>query len=377
MAMKIQNSIMPVGRRNAWVELDLSLLCNNIAAMKARLAPETEIIQVVKANAYGHGMTAVASKAFECGVRWFLVARLDEALTLRAALPEANILLLGAVWPLDCGLLMKHRITPVLVSEEQARQLAEKARAAAKPLTCHVKIDTGMGRFGFPWDTAAASLAGLRDNGGLDIRGICMHFASAGKSGDPFAALQADRFKRVLGQCQGLGLTGLFRHAANSAAFTTQPELDFDGVRAGILAYGYGGRRSGVRAQTRPFLQWKTRVVQVKQVPAGFPVSYLSTHVTPAATWLATIDAGYSDGLPRLMSNKGHVLVGGRRARVVGRVTMNFTIVDVGPQGGVKEGDEVVLIGIQGGESLWADELARWCQTIPYEILTNIRSEAL
>ena len=165
--------------------------------------------------------------------------------------------------------------------------------------------------------------------------------------------------------------------AANSAAFAGHPQWDLDGVRMGILSYGYGGRLMGLRTSTRPFLQWKTRVVQVKTVPAGFPVGYLSTHVTTATTRLATIDVGYSDGFSRLMSNKGCVLLGGCRAPVVGRVTMNFTTVDIGPQGGAREGDEVVLIGQQGSEAVWADELSRWCQTIPYEILTNIRSDAV
>lgn len=364
-------------RRNAWIELDVDVLCRNIGAVKAALGPSSEIIQVVKANAYGHGMRAVAVKAYECGVHWFLVARMDEAVMLRAALPGANILLLGAVWEADLQILQDLRIIPVLVSEEQAELLAEAARSSGKPLVCHVKIDTGMGRFGLPWENAAESLVKLQRGGGLDIKGISMHFASAGNPSDTFTAIQAARFQSVISSCRNKGLEGLFRHVANSAAFSVHPEWDLDGVRVGILAYGYGGRRSGSRVQTRPFLQWKTRVIQVKQVPAGFPIGYLSTHVTTEPTWLATIDVGYSDGLSRLMSNKGQVLVGGRRAKVVGRVTMNFTMIDVGPQGGVGVGDEVVLIGTQGNESVWADELARWCQTIPYEILTNIRSEAL
>ncbi len=362
-------------RRNAWIELDQDVLCRNISAMKASLSGVAEIIQVVKANAYGHGLTTIAVKAFDCGVRWFLVARLDEAMALRSVIPDANILLLGAVWPADVETLHENRIIPVLICEDQARQLARAAQAKGVSLVCHVKIDTGMGRFGFPWDKAPPMLLSLQQAGGLDIRGICMHFSSAGKVGDSFASVQASRFNQVVEGCRVCGLAGLFRHVANSAAFMAHPELDFDGVRVGILAYGYGGRRNESRVQTRPFLQWKTRVLQVKDVPAGFPVGYLSTHVTPEATCLATIDVGYSDGFSRLMSNKGHVLVGGRRAKVVGRVTMNFTIVDVGLQGSVQAGDEVVLIGMQGNETLWADELARWCQTIPYEILTNIRSE--
>jgi alanine racemase len=362
-------------RSNAWIELDRDVLCRNIAAMKAVLKPSTEIILVVKANAYGHGLTGVASKAFECGVCWFLVARLDEAVALRAELPDATILLLGAVWTQDISVILDRRIIPVIVCEDQANDLAACARTAGVTVPCHVKIDTGMGRFGLPWEQAPEILKRLQRAGGFEIQGISMHFSSAGKPGDAFVGVQSERFQKVVAGCRERGLDGLFKHVANSAAFVGHPEWDMEGVRVGILAYGYGGRRINSRVHTQPFLQWKTRVLQVRKVPAGFPVGYLSTYVTPEATCLATIDAGYSDGLSRLMSNKGYVLIGGRRAKVVGRVTMNFTTVDVGAEGRVRVGDEVVLIGTQGAETLWADELARWCQTIPYEILTSIRSE--
>lgn len=353
------------------------MLRENLRALRGALTSGTQIILVVKANAYGHGMTAVAREATAAGVSWFLVSRMDEAVELRQALPEGRILLLGAAWACDLPELLANRITPVLVSEEQGRTLAVEARRLGAVLPCHAKIDTGMGRFGFGWEDAAAALARLQAEGGVTVEGVSMHFASAGRPNDPFALIQEERFRRVVADCERLGLKGLFRHIANSAAFAGQPHWDLDGVRMGILGYGYGGRLMGLRVSTRPFLQWKTRVVQVKDVPAGFPVGYLSTHVTPAPTRLATIDVGYSDGFSRLMSNKGCVLLGGRRAPVVGRVSMNFTTVDVGPQGGTREGDEVVLIGQQGTEAVWADELARWCQTIPYEILTNIRSDAV
>lgn len=371
--MKISTTVNR--RSNAWVELDLDLLCQNVTAMKAALPVSSQVILVVKANAYGHGITTVVSKAFACGVHWFFVATLDEAVRVRSVLPDANILLLGAVWPEDVPEIALHRIMPVLISEELAYQLGEAARNEGVTLTCHVKVDTGMGRLGLPWEQAAEQMAKLNRIGGLDIQGICMHFASAGRSTDAFAKLQAERFQSVLADCSARGLPALFAHLANSAAFSSHPELDMNGVRLGILAYGYGGKPSGTRICTKPLLQWKTRVIQVKKVPAGFPVSYLSTHVTSEPTCLATLDVGYADGVSRLMSNKGYVLVGGRRAKVVGRVTMNFMVVDVGAGSGVKLGDEAVLIGSQGTESLWADEVARWCATIPYEILTNIRSD--
>jgi alanine racemase len=355
--------------------LDGAVLRENLRLARGASAAGTQIILVVKANAYGHGMTAVAQRARAEGVSWFLVSRVDEAIELRQALPDGNILLLGAVWPSDLKDLMACRVTPVLVSEEQAGALAGEARRQGMTLRCHAKIDTGMGRFGFAWQDAAESLARLQAAGGLAIEGVATHFASAGHPGDSFAALQAERFHQVLAACEQRGLRGLFRHVSNSAAFAAHAPWDMDGVRLGIAMYGYGEQPAGLRLAARPFLQWKTRVVQVKRVAAGFPVSYLSTHVTAAPTWLATVDVGYSDGYSRLLSNKGCVLVGGRRVPVVGRVTMNFIMVDVGPGGGVQAGDEVVLIGRQGGESLWADELAQWCQTIPYEILTSIRSD--
>lgn len=370
---------MTADRPNAWIELDFGVLRANLASIRRALAPGAELIQVVKANAYGHGLPAVARHAHAEGVRWFLVARLDEALAVRTILPDAGILLLGAVWPSDLPVLHARQIVPVLVSAEQAAALAMEARRLSLRIPCHVKIDTGMGRFGLDWQTVVGTLGTLRNEGGLDIRGLCMHFASADRHADSFAGVQAGRFAEVEQACRAQGWTGLFRHVSNSAAFMAHPEWHMDGVRLGILTYGYAEPQARAQAQvcTRPFLQWKTRVVQVKRVPAGFPVSYLSTHVTLEPTWLATIDAGYADGLSRLMSNRGQVLVGGRRARMVGRVTMNFTTVDVGPQGGVQAGDEVVLIGAQGQETLWAGELARWCETIPYEILTSIRSQPL
>jgi alanine racemase len=361
-------------RPNAWIELDLPALRRNIALERAALSPHSEIIQVVKANAYGHGMDVVAAECRAAGVKWFMVARIDEALALRKLLPDAHILLMGAVWPDDIDEVVRKGIVPVLASAEQADGVAAEARRRGLTIRCHAKIDTGMGRLGMPWQEAAALLGRRRAAGGLEIGGVCMHFASADEADDAFALEQWKRFEAVQRDCRSAGFTGLFRHVSNSAAFGAHPEWDLDGVRFGILTYGYGGRRAGRRAKTQPFLHWKTRVVQVKHVPRGFPVSYLGTHVTERATWLATLDAGYSDGLSRMMSNRGEVLVGGRRAGVAGRVTMDFTVVDVGPEGGVREGDEAVLIGRQGEASLWADEVARWCRTIPYEILTSIRS---
>ncbi len=358
---------------NTWIELDIGVFRDNLDRIRAALRPGAQLILVVKARAYGHGLPLVARTAWDGGVRWFVVSHLDEARELRQVLPAARILLLGAVTPEMIPLLNGRRITPVLIAPEQGRAIAEILVRSGQTMGCHVKVDTGMGRFGFDWATAAREILELRRIGGLAIEGLCTHFASAGLRGDDFAAEQARRFEGVVEACRAGGLAVPFRHIANSAAFGSRPEWDYEGVRCGILAYGYGGR-PGHRAMTRPFLQWKTTVVQVRPVPAGFPVSYLSTHRTEAPTVLATLNVGYSDGFSRLLSNGGRVLLGGRRVPVVGRVTMNFTTVDAGPGASVRPGDEAVLLGRQGEEFIGADELARWCKTIPYEILTNIRS---
>lgn len=365
------------GRCNTWVEVNHEVLRRNLMSIRTAAGSRTEVIQVVKANAYGHGLAVTATTGYDCGVKWFLVVRMDEALLLRKVMPDAGvrILLLGAVWVSDLSTLIISGITPVLTDINQARALAQAARNSGIMLSCHFEVDTGMGRSGLVWETAAMQILDCQRRGGLDIQGICMHFASADDVGADLTAIQISRFKRVAEKCREGGLDKLFKHASNSAAFIHHPEMDLDGVRPGILSYGYGSQPPGVRAITVPALQWKTRVMQVRQVPAGFTVSYNSTYVTSSATRLATIDAGYSDGLSRLMSNRGYVLAGGQRAKIVGRVTMNFTVVDIGISGDVNAGDEVVLIGTQGKGSIWADEMSQWCQTIPYECLTNIRSE--
>jgi alanine racemase len=374
-----------VRMKNTWIELDLDVLRANIMNLRAALSHSTTIICVVKAEAYGHGMIPVARCAWDCGVRWFAVVHLNEALALRALLPDANILILGVIGPEHVEEVLRANLTPVLISESQAVALAAAATARGGELTCHVKVDTGMGRLGFLWDEAAAVLPRLAALPGLRMRGICTHFASADSADGGFADVQADRFRQVVKACEAARITGLFRHAANSGAIMSGAPRDLDGVRPGILLYGYGskpavspqsapGATPRPRVETRPFLQWKTRVVQIRKVPAGFPVSYDSTYVTRDETRIATLDVGYADGYARQLGNRGEVLIRGKRQPVVGRVTMNLIAVDLGPTGEAAEGDEVVLIGRQGQAAVWADEVAAWRDTIAYEVLTNIRT---
>ncbi|MBU0678343.1 MAG: alanine racemase [Verrucomicrobia bacterium] len=356
----------------AWVEVHLDTLADNIRAVRAVLPSCSDLIFVVKASAYGHGLLPIAEAAANVGVKWFGVAYLDEAVALRKILPEAKILVMGAVDARNAELMIRHRLTPVIVSAEHGALLAEAAGKCVGTLEAHLKVDSGMGRLGVSWQDAEAVLKDFQTDASLNIRGLMTHFATVEPSRPELASKQVERMLNIPVFKAG----SLFRHASSSRAFLFHPEWDFDAVRAGISLYGYGADEDGLRFKTHPILEWKTRVMQVKQVPADFPVGYYSSWRSPAPTEIATIAVGYADGFKRLLSNRGHVLINGRRCGVVGRVSMNWVTVDVGADSGVKAGDEVVLIGRQGHESIWADEVAGLCSTIAYEVLTSINPAA-
>lgn len=358
---------------NAWTEIHLGTLAANLAEIRKALAPPTDFIAMLKADAYGHGLELVGPAAWKAGARRFAVFHLQEAARLRALLPDATILYIGVADGSDAAALLELRAQPLLVSAEQALALADAAEQLKARLPCQVKIDTGMGRLGFPWESAAAELVRFAARPGLHLAGIGTHMASSGATDPSFANLQIARFRQVIADCQARGLTFPFTHAANSDALCRTPDWHFDAVRPGILLYGYGPGAPKAPA-TRPFLQWKSRLVQAKSVPANFPVSYDSTFRTTRPTRIGTIPVGYSDGYSRAWSNKACVLVNGRRCPIAGRVTMNLIMADLGPDSTAKAGDEVVLLGEQHGASIWADELAAIGNTISYEVLTSIRS---
>jgi alanine racemase len=362
------------GVKSSCVDIHLDVFARNLGLLRDALGPATSLVLVVKADAYGHGLTPIARQAAAAGVTWFAVAYLHEALAVRAISPKAHIVILGAVEPADVPELVEQDILPIVVSEEHGRALAGAAQQAGVVLKAHVKVDTGMGRFGLAWEDAVATTERLARLPGLSITGMCTHFASVEPRKPALGPEQMERFRGITQDVQRRLREPLFRHASSSRAFQYCEDWDLDAVRPGIVAYGYGARERGMRVHTRPVLQWRTAVMQVKRVPAGFPVGYYSTHVTPAPTVLATIAGGYADGYHRALSNRGFALVRGRRRAVVGRVSMNWITLDCGPDREVEVGDEVVLLGEQGQESVWADDLARLGRTIAYEVLTSIHA---
>jgi len=369
-----------------WAEVNLSAIAHNVAALK-KAADPARFMAVVKANAYGHGMIPVAERALQSGANWLGVARLGEALALREAGIEVPVLVFGHTPPSRAAALIENEIRPTVFDPETARGLSERAAGQGRKLKIHVKVDSGMGRLGIlpdalrpgagtddPPKRAAAEIAAIAALPGVEIEGIYTHFASADDADKTFAERQAAVFSALLDALDAAGLSISLRHAANSAAIIDLPDTHLNLVRAGIALYGLApsAEVDTTTVRLRPAMALKARVVHVKKVPAGFPVSYGSTYRTAVPTTIATVPIGYADGYSRNLSNRGRMLVRGKSAPIAGRVCMDQTMLDVGHIDGVSVGDEVVMIGTQNGETLSADELAGMLGTINYEIVSAI-----
>ncbi len=369
-----------------WAEVDLAAVERNVAALK-KAAGAARFMAVVKANAYGHGALAVAQRALQAGADWLGVARLDEALVLREAGIAAPVLVFGHTPPQQTPVLLEHDIRPTVFDPETARRMSAAAAADGRRLKIHLKIDTGMGRLGIlpdslrpgarksaPPERAAAEIAAIAELAGTEIEGIYTHFATADDADKTFARKQLSLFTELTGALENTGIRIPIRHAANSAAIIDLPETHLDLVRAGIAMYGLAPSPQVAvdSVALTPAMALKTRIVHLKKVPAGFAVSYGSTYRAPAPTAIATVPIGYADGYSRNLSNRGHMLVRGRRAPIAGRICMDQTMLDVGRIEDAAVGDEVVVFGTQKGETLPAEELADELGTISYEVVSAV-----
>lgn len=372
-----------------WAEIDLAAYGHNIRALRQVIRSGAQLMAVVKANGYGHGAIEVSRIALESGADWLGVARLHEALELRGAGIEAPILIFGATPADQTDLLLAHDLTQTVFSPSMASAFSERALAQDKKLRVHIKVDTGMGRLGLLADTAGIdhspsnAAAKRRDQvleiarlPGLEVDGLLTHFATADSADKGYADRQLQRFIDLVDDLGAAGLDIPLRHTANSAALLDMPDSHLDLVRPGIATYGLypSDKVQRDKVTLQPVLQWKTRIIHLKQVPAGFGVSYGTIYTTPKPTTLATVSAGYADGLSRSLSSRGYMLVGGHRVPIVGRVCMDLTLLDVGAVQDAAVGDEVVIIGRQGDQQITADEMATTLDTINYEIVTSITS---
>lgn len=343
---------------------------------------------VVKADAYGHGLKPVARLLEECGANWFGVATVEEALELRKAGLRKPILLLGGLYMSDPAALIEYDLTPAVSSTARLDVYAECARRFAKPICFHLKIDTGMGRLGMPPALLDGFQEKLRELNGaagpthdslLRLTGFFTHLASAEDLVATQTEEQLARFSRSLEDLRASGTEPEWIHVSNSAALLAGVNIEENLIRIGALLYGYclplvlpaGGPQQRL-PDFEPVLSFKSRIVFLKDHPAGTPLGYGASFFTRRPSRIATIPAGYADGLSRALSNRGRVIVRGRYARIVGNVSMDLTLIDVTDIPGVMVGDEVTLIGRADGASITAGELAKELGTIPYEVLCSI-----
>ncbi|ACX52847.1 alanine racemase [Ammonifex degensii KC4] len=355
-----------------WAEVSREALRHNLRVVKEIVGPSVRVMGIVKANAYGHGLVPVAKILEEAGVDWLGVARGQEALELRREGVDHPILVLGYVHPAECPALLAQEVTLTAYSEDILREWAGIAQREGKRLKVHFKVDTGMGRLGFKAEPAGKeAILRLAALPRVEVEGIYTHFACADLPDEKPTRDQLEKFIMLLEELERAGLSIPLRHAANSAALIRFRESHLDMVRPGIMLYGLLPFPSA-RVNLSPAMTLKARVVQVKRVGAGFPVSYGWTYRTSRPSLLATVAAGYGDGYSRLLSNKGEVLLRGRRVPVVGRVCMDQLIVDATELGEVEPGEEVVLFGRQGEVSLPVEELAEKIGTINYEVVCAV-----
>ncbi|MBS0171338.1 MAG: alanine racemase [Nitrospira sp.] len=352
--------------------IDLTALAQNVAQVR-RLAPHADILAVVKANAYGHGALDITRALQQLSVRRFGVATGDEGIALRQAGIQDAILVMGATVPAQFAELVAHRLTPVLYRADLIPAFAAHIRSAHVPYPVHIKIETGMGRLGVSPQEVPDLLESTEFQTVLRLEGLMTHLADADNQGSEHTDSQLARFQHTLDTLQQRGLTISLIHAANSAAIIRYPTSLHSLVRPGIMLYGYHTLSEGIEAPgLRPVLAWKTSIAHLHRVQAGDSVSYNRTFIASRPSRIAVLPVGYADGYNRLLSNRGQVLVGGRRVPVIGRVCMDMTMVDVTDVQGVQVGQEAILIGQQGSERITAADLAAWQQTIPYEILCAI-----
>ena len=353
--------------RPTWAEIDLGALVGNLRLLRKRVGPGVKIMFVVKANAYGHDAVLCSLAAQKArAADWLGVSSVEEGIILRGAGVRLPILVLGSLYPFESVLAAAaHDLTPIVASLESARRVAEAALRLRRKINIHVKVDTGMGRIGLRPEAALGLLRELfvlRKK--IPVQGIYTHMAKA-EDDRAFTGRQLSAFQKVLKALDKEGLRPPLVHAANSAAALRHPGARFDLVRPGLAVYGlYGG--------FAPVLALKTKIIYTKSVEKGTPVSYGATWRAGRVSRIATLPIGYGDGYPRALSNKAAVLVGGKRCPVVGRVTMDQTMIDVSAVPRARVGDDVVLIGRQDDGVIAASELAQLCGSISYEIVTSI-----
>jgi len=357
-----------------WAEIDLGALERNLKRIRQELPAHIKYVAVVKADAYGHGLHQTVARLMHSGADYFAVANITEAAAVRELGPGWPILVLGPLLPEEDRHVVDYDLIPAISSAAEVERLERVAESAGRTIQVHLKVDTGMGRAGVWHSEAPTLLARLRTSRYLALAGVFTHFSSA--DSDPaFTEQQRRIFLGVLAHCAVADPSRLLIHADNSAGLESfSTDSPFNAVRVGLLQFGILPYEHSLlaRVHPEPVFSFHTRVGLVKTVPAGTGISYGRTHVVARETRVAVLTAGYGDGIPRASSNRASVLVRGRRCPVLGRVTMDQTIVDVSAVPGVAAGDQATLVGGQGEGQISVAEFSQWGDTIPWETLTSV-----
>jgi len=362
----------PSSRSFNQVCIDSSALRENFSKMQQRVGRDIRIMAMVKADAYGHGMVQTAARFAEAGCDCFGVAEIEEGVELRSTGIQGQIFVLLGFQPSQEQLFFDYNLTPVVFTYEAMDLLSQAAVRNGKEMAVHLKVDCGMGRLGIMPAELQNFLSQLENFPGISLAGIMSHFPLADDAQSTHTLAMYQQYKEVC--MQSSQQAPVLCHIANSGAALYFPTTCCDMVRLGISLYGYypdgtKGTQQAREEKLVPAMSFTTQVVQIKTVPEATGISYGHTFVTEKKTKVAVLPVGYADGFLRSLSNRGQVLIKGRRARIIGRICMNLCMADISEIPGVEPGDPVVILGSQGAETITADEIAEWMETISYEVL--------
>lgn len=360
----------------AWAEINLDNIAHNVREIRRLVGKRTEIMAVVKADAYGHGVLETVNTMIESGVTRLAVSMLDEAIQLRKIGISVPILVLSHTSPQRADELIKYNITQTVYSNEMASLLSDAAQKRGKKIHIHIKIDTGMSRVGFlPGYSAVKEVIAIQKLPGIIMEGIFTHFATADEKDRKYTQQQMELFESIINELNRIGILIPIRHVSNSAAIIQYPEYTLELVRPGIILYGIYPSDDVDRTviDLKPAMMLKAKITMVKWIEKDTAVSYGRKFVSDRPTKIATVPVGYADGFSRLLTGKSRMLVNGQFAPVVGSICMDQCMIDITDiEGDVSVGDEVVILGKQGDNEITADEIARTIGTIPYEIVCII-----
>jgi len=355
-----------------WVEISRDAITQNVKNIRRIIGSGVSLLAVVKADGYGLGLQEISRVLWESGVDAFGVSNIQEGIDLRRNFPKVPIIILGPSFLDNVEEVLEWDLIPIVSSLELFRKLNEVASLKGKRAKVHLMVDTGMGRIGVWYEKGEEFFKELLRMESVKIEGIASHFSSSDKQDLDFSKMQLGRFQDFLFRWNVMGFESPLRHIANSGAMMRLPESFFDMVRIGILLYGISPSRWVPRNEFQAAISWKTRIAFIKEVEPGRTISYESSFVVGKKTKIATLPVGYAHGYDRSLSNIGEVLIRGRRSPVVGKVTMDQIMVDLGPESQAKVGDEAVLIGSQGQEEVTLEEMAQKADTIPYELMCRL-----